>query len=135
MVYPLNNYTVSGQITVNWQASDPDGDRLFYDIYVQVSGSTEWVKLGSNLNAPDYRWDTTTVINGQYRFKIVASDELGLSTELISDYFTIYNSNNSNSQPTSFQTINTSTPGFSFESVLLLISLISILLLRKRRNY
>ena len=91
MGYPLKDNTISNQITVSWSASDPDGDTLTFAISLQPQGSSGWTILASNINTLSYNWDSTTVANGQYRFKIIATDELGSSTELISDYFTVNN--------------------------------------------
>ena len=148
MIYPLQDNTVSNQITVSWSASDPDGNILTFDLYVQAQGSTSWTSLAGNLNTPSYEWDSATVSDGQYRFKIVATDELGLSTELISNYFYVDNVDDNSSSPTTTPSITTTpssttsqksltlttSPGFSIEPLILLLCISSLIIINKRRK-
>ena len=57
-----------------WQASDPNGDRLVYRVYFRGQGEPAWVLLANDLAQPPYPWDTSTVADGWYEVKVVASD-------------------------------------------------------------
>jgi hypothetical protein len=91
-----------GKIRVNWQASDPDGDTLRYWLYYRREGDKEWVIINPKkpvmasmgyfsldsmsqmkrsgrqavrMQAMNYAWNTTTLADGWYMLKVVASDE------------------------------------------------------------
>jgi len=59
---------------LRWQAEDPNGDTLRYDVYFRGQGEPKWVRLDRNLARPEYAWDTATVADGWYEIKVVASD-------------------------------------------------------------
>ncbi|MCC5829739.1 MAG: hypothetical protein JJU36_09875 [Phycisphaeraceae bacterium] len=61
-------------LRVQWQASDPNGDRLVYTLQHQVSGSTRWLTLAENITDTNFNWDTRRVPDGRYRLRITASD-------------------------------------------------------------
>lgn len=87
-----------GLQTFVWKADDPNGDRLQFDIFYRREGSTEWKVLRRGLWEPIYVWDTTSVPDGTYTVKIVASDGpanspgTALSGELESAAFDVDNS-------------------------------------------
>ena len=84
-----------GMQTVLWQASDPDNDDLEYAVYLQRQGESEWHLLKEHLKQPIYAWDTSTMPDGWYRVRVVASDEAvnppgqGLKDERISRLFPV----------------------------------------------
>jgi hypothetical protein len=57
-----------------WQAGDPNGDRLTFDLYFRGQGEPNWIRLEKNLVQPQFPWDTSTVADGWYEIKVVASD-------------------------------------------------------------
>ncbi|MCX5649272.1 MAG: WD40 repeat domain-containing protein [Planctomycetota bacterium] len=59
-----------------WQATDPNGDRLTFDLYFRGQGEPTWIRLEKNLVQPQFPWDTSTVADGWYEIKVVASDRL-----------------------------------------------------------
>jgi len=59
-----------------WQAGDPNGDRLTFDLYFRGQGEPAWIRLEKNLVQPPFPWDTSTVADGWYEIKVVASDRL-----------------------------------------------------------
>ena len=59
-----------------WQAADPNGDRLTFDLYFRGQGEPNWIRLEKNLVQPQFLWDTSTVADGWYEIKVVASDRL-----------------------------------------------------------
>jgi hypothetical protein len=60
--------------TFVWQARDADNDRLQYDVLYRLEGETTWMALKRGLVDEIYTWDTTSVPDGTYIVKIVASD-------------------------------------------------------------
>jgi len=60
--------------TVQWRASDPDGDGLRYKVEERAEGATDWVKIVDDLEAPAFTWDTNPLPDGRYRVRVTASD-------------------------------------------------------------
>ena len=63
-----------GYRTLTWRASDRDGDPLRYEIRVRPAGSDRWVLLRKDLRETFYAFDTTSLPDGDYVFRVVASD-------------------------------------------------------------
>ena len=63
-----------GLQTLVWRADDENDDDLTYEIRYRREGETSWKVLRRDLGEPIVVWDTTTVPNGTYFVKIVASD-------------------------------------------------------------
>lgn len=86
-----------GLQTFVWKADDEPGDRLVYDVYYRRQGQTAWTLLRRGLWDPILTWDTTTVPDGTYTIKVVASDsptnapEAALAGERESDPFDVDN--------------------------------------------
>jgi hypothetical protein len=76
---------------IQWQAVDPDGDALRYDVYFHGRGEPNWIPLDKDLSQNQYAWDTSTVADGWYEIRVVASDraenpaETALEASKISD--------------------------------------------------
>jgi sugar lactone lactonase YvrE len=60
--------------TFVWRAEDQDEDRMQFDVWYRREGETEWKLLKHGLWDSIYTWDTTSVPDGTYSIKIVASD-------------------------------------------------------------
>jgi hypothetical protein len=60
--------------TLVWRADDENDDELSYDVLYRREGDTEWTPLRRGLDEPILVWDTTTVPNGTYFVRVVASD-------------------------------------------------------------
>lgn len=60
--------------TFVWRADDENDDDLLYDVLYRREGETEWTPLRRGVDEPIFVWDTTTVPNGTYFVRIVASD-------------------------------------------------------------
>jgi hypothetical protein len=72
---PLGRRTYQKSLqTIAWQARDGDSDRLTFDVLYRLEGETSWKALKRGLTDEIYTWDTTTVPDGTYFVKIVASD-------------------------------------------------------------
>ena len=86
-----------GYQTVVWTAHDENDDELRYSVYFRGESEREWKLLKDNLDQKFYSWDTTTLPDGAYYLKIVASDApsnppaLVLKTERESERFVVDN--------------------------------------------
>lgn len=87
-----------GLQTFAWRAEDANGDTLAYEIQYRRESETEWRPLASALAESIYVWDTSSVPNGTYTVRILASDRLSnppaaaLAGELESQSFDVDNS-------------------------------------------
>jgi len=64
----------SPQINIAWQADDPDGDRLVYNLYFRAEDETKWMLLRNNLHDNSLTFDADVLADGKYYFRVVASD-------------------------------------------------------------
>jgi len=62
------------QITVAWQAEDPDGDRLVYSVYFRGEDEAEWKLLKRDVHDSSISLDGDSFADGRYYFRVVASD-------------------------------------------------------------
>jgi hypothetical protein len=80
-----------------WKAEDANDDRLQYDVAYRREGETAWKTLKRGLWDALLTWDTTSVPDGTYTIRIIASDAPGsgvsesLTGELESSSFVIDN--------------------------------------------
>jgi WD40 repeat protein len=63
-----------GLQTLVWKADDENDDDLVYDVLFRREGEAAWKTLRKSTSDTILVWDTTTVPNGTYFVKIVASD-------------------------------------------------------------
>jgi len=86
-----------GLQTLVWKAEDENDDDLVYDVLYRREGESAWKTLRKATQESILVWDTTTVPNGTYFVKIVASDAASnaagtaLTGELDSSAFEIDN--------------------------------------------
>jgi hypothetical protein len=86
-----------GYRTVVWTAHDDNEDELQYAVYYRGENENEWKLLKDKLDQKFYSFDTTTLPDGAYYLKIVASDALSnppadaLKTERESERFEVDN--------------------------------------------
>ena len=59
-----------------WKAEDPNGDTLRYGLYFRGQGETQWILLEDDLARPEYAWNTTTIADGWYELKVLATDRM-----------------------------------------------------------
>jgi hypothetical protein len=64
-----------GLQTIAWKAEDPDGDRLTHTLQYRREGDAAWRDLRTGLLDPLFVWDTTSVVDGRYLIRVIASDE------------------------------------------------------------
>lgn len=63
-----------GYRTLTWRATDADSDTLAYDIEFKPVSSARWMALRRNLKESFYSFDTTSLPDGDYVFRVTASD-------------------------------------------------------------
>ncbi len=63
-----------GLMTFVWRADDENDDELRFDVLYRREGETAWKTLQRSLTDPILVWDTTSVPNGTYVLRVVASD-------------------------------------------------------------
>jgi sugar lactone lactonase YvrE len=68
------SHASNSQITVAWQAEDPDGDRLVYDVSFRGEDQTQWIPLKSGTHDNSISFDDDMFADGKYFFRVVASD-------------------------------------------------------------
>jgi sugar lactone lactonase YvrE len=66
-----------GLRTFSWQADDPNGDALLFDVHYRSLGEELWRPLRTGLVEPVFAWDTATAPSGRYLLRITASDAPG----------------------------------------------------------
>jgi sugar lactone lactonase YvrE len=94
---PPQGFDGRGYQSVLWSAHDDNDDDLIYAIYYRGEGEQNWRLLKDKLTQKYFSWDTTSMPDGAYYLKIVASDspsnpaDQALSTERQSDRFEVAN--------------------------------------------
>jgi hypothetical protein len=90
-------FSQKGFASVLWTADDANDDQLEFSVYFRGENESEWKLLKDKLDSKFYSWDTTTMPDGAYYLKIVASDipanpaGEGLTSERESDRFVVSN--------------------------------------------
>ena len=62
---------------VSWQADDPNGDPLTYEVFVRKDRRGAFVKVAGDVGDAGYAWDARATGDGTYEVKVVASDATG----------------------------------------------------------
>ena len=66
-----------GLRTFSWQAEDPNGDPLLFDVQYRAQGDELWRPVRTRLDEAVFAWDTSNVPNGRYVLRVIASDAPG----------------------------------------------------------
>jgi len=86
-----------GLRTLQWRASDPNGDPLRARVLVRAEPEGDWIEIGKDLDATLLTWNTNTLPDGRYRLKVEVSDREGnavgeeLTGEMASEPFRVDN--------------------------------------------
>ncbi len=86
-----------GLRTVQWRASDPNGDPLRFRLDVRPEPAGPWTPVAKDLEQTNHTWDTSALPDGRYRLRVTASDADGnavgeeLRIEALSQPFTLDN--------------------------------------------
>jgi len=85
VIRPNGGERVRGIFEIQWQAIDPDGDKLTFTISYSPNGGDTWTQLTSEVTGSSYPWDTSGEQVGEnYLIKIEANDGI-LTAEDCSD--------------------------------------------------
>ena len=71
---PPQGFREKGFQSVLWNAHDDNDDDLRFAVYFRGEGETQWKLLKDKLDQKFFAWDTTTMPDGAYYLKIVATD-------------------------------------------------------------
>jgi WD40 repeat protein len=94
---PPRGFQQKGYQSVLWNSHDDNDDDLEFAIYYRSEGDQSWRLLKGKLTEEYYSWDTTSMPDGAYYLKIVASDapsnpaDQALSAERESNRFEVVN--------------------------------------------
>jgi sugar lactone lactonase YvrE len=86
-----------GYQSVLWSAHDDNEDELKYAVYFRGENQRDWLLLKGDLDQKFYSWDSTSMADGAYYLKVVASDTPSnppaeaLTTERESERFEVDN--------------------------------------------
>jgi hypothetical protein len=86
-----------GLRTVQWRASDPNGDPLRFRLDVRAEPAGPWLRVAEDLEQTNHTWDTTGLPDGRFRLRVTATDAAGnavgeeLQAEHLSQPFTVDN--------------------------------------------
>jgi hypothetical protein len=69
------------QLSITWQADDPDGDRLLYSLYFRGDDETQWKLLRGDITENTFQLDGDVFADGRYFFRVTASDRLANTAE------------------------------------------------------
>jgi sugar lactone lactonase YvrE len=82
-------------LTLQWRASDPNKDKLKYNLFLKRIGDRDWVLFKEDITVPRESLDTRLFEDGKYLLKVAADDALAnppaaaKTAELISSPFLI----------------------------------------------
>jgi hypothetical protein len=97
MMPPIAQKAGTKQYQVSWKAMDPNGDPMKYTLYLKRLNTPYWIELQKDYDMTMFKWDSQTVPDGRYEFKVLASDALanplgfGLTGARVSDPFVVDN--------------------------------------------
>jgi len=72
---PPQGFAAKGHRAVLWSAQDENGDELSFAVYYRGEGEKNWKALKDKLEQRFFSWDSTTMPDGAYYLRIVATDE------------------------------------------------------------
>lgn len=74
------------KLALSWKTDNPDKDELRYRLQYRLVGTATWYDLTKRdevLTKETYDWDTSTLPEGRYRVRVVATDELANPPDLV----------------------------------------------------
>jgi hypothetical protein len=94
---PEKKIYVKGMRALDWEAEDPNGDALAYDLSFRGEGESAWKPLGRALRETYFAFDSTQLPDGLYRLRVEATDSpsnpagSARTASLVTDPFVIDN--------------------------------------------
>jgi hypothetical protein len=71
---PPQGLEQKGYMSVVWTSHDDNDDDLTFSLYIRGEGEKNWRLLKDKIDQRHYSWDSTTLPDGAYYLKLVASD-------------------------------------------------------------
>lgn len=71
---PEKKVYVRGMRSLDWEAEDPNGDLLSYDLFFRGEAETAWKPMVKGLRERTFAFDSTMLPDGLYRVRVAASD-------------------------------------------------------------
>jgi hypothetical protein len=82
LLAPNGGESWSGTNTISWEAMDPDGQPLGYDLLYSPDGGVTWSAIAMDLQGTSYEWDTATFAGSQEALvRVQASDGLNVARD------------------------------------------------------
>ena len=66
----------SPTMSISWEATDDNGDRLLYHLEYKTPDAENWITLADDLTDTSYEWNTRQVPDGRYQVRVTVSDRL-----------------------------------------------------------
>lgn len=94
---PPQGFAQRGYQSVVWSARDDNDDEMIFTLYYRGETEKNWRLLKDKVDTKFYSWDTTTMPDGAYFLRIVASDSPSnppkdaLTAERVSERFEVVN--------------------------------------------
>jgi outer membrane protein assembly factor BamB len=82
---PPQGISQKGYQSVLWTAHDENDDELRFAVYYRGENETQWKLLKDRLDQKFYSWDSTSLPDGAYYLRIVASDAVSNPTAVARD--------------------------------------------------
>lgn len=73
----------SSQLEVQWEASDPNADRLLYTLEYRPLSLNKWLMLVDDLDQNQFTWETKKTPDGRYYVRVTATDRLDNDADLV----------------------------------------------------
>jgi hypothetical protein len=88
--FPNGGETLNGRQTISWDAHDPDGDTLRYDLLYSPDAGQRWLPLAIQLTEPNYSFETSQMpASNQMLIRVVANDGFLTTTDESDGLFAI----------------------------------------------
>lgn len=71
-----NDEQPPANMNIEWEASDPNGDRLRYTLEYRAAGGDKWLPLAEDVDPTNHEWQTRRVPDGRYVLRVTATDKL-----------------------------------------------------------
>ncbi len=82
---PTEVTAIRGKYDLEWEAKDPDNDKLETAIYIKPLQQGDWQRVTSAIGEKKYELDTTKYADGVYCLKFVVSDRPSNPTAALTD--------------------------------------------------
>ncbi len=64
------------RLKLSWEASDPNHDKLKYNLYIKKNGDKNWIRVKEDIQKNRAELDPRLFEDGKYRLRVVADDAL-----------------------------------------------------------